>query len=166
MQTFRGVLRDANMVEVLIQCMEWNMVTSQSHILESELPELQQKAVDLLDMVSEIVLWGDLDNTSCQAPKVYTWYTHVHTWYILICSYLVVVHTSSYLVHTECILSMYVLSARPYREYQDGGKPYQQQGCLHVHPVFPCLTSPVRLGFVILPWSPCSTIDPCCGVLW
>ncbi len=68
-------------------------------ILESELPELQQKAVDLLDMlqqhltdktgkkgkwnfekahsilhkVREIVLWGNLDNTSCQAPEVLTW---------------------------------------------------------------------------------------------
>jgi hypothetical protein len=40
-------------VEVLIQCMEWNMATSQSCILESELPELQQKAVDLLDMRQE-----------------------------------------------------------------------------------------------------------------
>jgi hypothetical protein len=36
----QGVLRDANMVEVLIQCMEWNMATRQSSILESELPEL------------------------------------------------------------------------------------------------------------------------------
>ena len=40
-------------VEVLIQCMEWNMATSQSRILESELPELQQKAVDLLDMLQQ-----------------------------------------------------------------------------------------------------------------
>ena len=72
------------------------MATCQSHILESELPELQQKAVDLLDMlqqhltdktgkkgkwnfekahsilhkVLEIVMWGNLDNTSCQAPEV------------------------------------------------------------------------------------------------
>ena len=78
--------------------MEWNMATSQSHIVESELPELQQKAVDLLDMlqeylpdktgekgkwnfekahsvlhkVHEIVLWGNSDNTSCQAPEVRT----------------------------------------------------------------------------------------------
>jgi hypothetical protein len=99
---FQSVLHYANMVEVLIQCMEWNMATStsKSSILESELPELQQKAVDCRDMVSEIVLWGNLDNTSCQAPEVHTWYILEHTWYILICSYLVVVHTSSYFVHT------------------------------------------------------------------
>jgi hypothetical protein len=40
-------------VEVLIQCMEWNMASSQSSISESELAELQQKAVDLLDMLQE-----------------------------------------------------------------------------------------------------------------
>ena len=40
-------------VEVLIQCMEWNMATCQSSIVESELPELQQKAVDLLDMLQD-----------------------------------------------------------------------------------------------------------------
>ena len=83
-------------VEVLIQCMEWNIAYGQSGILESELPELQQKAIDLLDLlqknlpdktgekakwnfekahsilhkVREIVLWGNSDNTSCQAPEV------------------------------------------------------------------------------------------------
>lgn len=83
-------------VEVLIQCMDWNIATRQSGIAESELPELQQKAVDLLDIlqknlpektgekgkwnfekahsilhkVREIVLWGNSDNTSCQAPEV------------------------------------------------------------------------------------------------
>jgi hypothetical protein len=36
-------------VEELIQCMEWNIMSSQSGIPESELPELQQKAIDLLD---------------------------------------------------------------------------------------------------------------------
>ena len=41
------------MVEVLIQCMEWNMATLQSSISEAELPELQQKAVDLLDILQE-----------------------------------------------------------------------------------------------------------------
>jgi len=106
-------------VAVLIQCMEWNMATRQSRILELELPELQQKAVDLLDMlqehlpdktgekgkwnfekahsilhkVREIVLWGNSDNTSCQAPEVRSWYILVRTWYILIC-------TGSYFVHT------------------------------------------------------------------
>jgi hypothetical protein len=93
-------------VEVLIQCMEWNIVSSQSGIPESELPELQQKAIDLLDLlktnlpdktgekakwnfekahsilhkVSEIVLWGNSDNTSCQAPEVSTnVYVHICT---------------------------------------------------------------------------------------
>ncbi len=98
------------------------MATSQSSILESELPELQQNAVDLLDMlqeylpdktgkkgkwyferahsilhkVCEIVLWGISDNTSCQAPEVNTLCILVYTWYILICSCFIVVHTSSY----------------------------------------------------------------------
>ena len=84
-------------VEVLIQCMDWNISTRQSRIPLSELPELQQKAVDLLDLlqrnlpdktgekarwnfemahsilhkVREIVLWGNSDNCSCQAPEVY-----------------------------------------------------------------------------------------------
>jgi hypothetical protein len=38
-------------VEVLIQCMDWNISTRQSRIPLSELPELQQKAVDLLDIL-------------------------------------------------------------------------------------------------------------------
>ena len=38
-------------VEVLIQCMEWNIASLQSGIPESELPDLQQKAVDLLDLI-------------------------------------------------------------------------------------------------------------------
>jgi hypothetical protein len=85
-------------VEVLIQCMDWNIATRQSSIPESELPDLHQKAVDLLDLlqknlpdktgekgkwnfekahsilhkVREIVLWGNSDNTSCQAPEVCT----------------------------------------------------------------------------------------------
>ena len=72
------------------------MATRQSRIVGSELPELQQKAVELLDMlqeylpdktgekgkwnfekahsilhkVREIVLWGNSDSTSCQAPEV------------------------------------------------------------------------------------------------
>ncbi len=40
-------------VEVLIQCMDWNIATRQSSIAESELPELQQKAVDLLDILQK-----------------------------------------------------------------------------------------------------------------
>jgi hypothetical protein len=84
--------------EVLITCMDWNMATRKSGIPESELPALQQKAVDLLDLlqknmpdktgekakwnfekahsilhkVREIVLWGNSDNTSCQSPEVCT----------------------------------------------------------------------------------------------
>ena len=94
-----------DIVEVLIQCMEWNIASRQSGIPESELPELQQKAVDLLDLltknlpdkakwnfekahsilykVCEIVLWGNSDNTSCQAPEVNTnVYVHVCTCYV------------------------------------------------------------------------------------
>jgi hypothetical protein len=77
-------------VEVLIQCMEWNIASRQSGISESELPDLQQKAVNLLDLlqknlpdktgekakwkfekahsilhkVREIVLWGNSDNNT------------------------------------------------------------------------------------------------------
>jgi hypothetical protein len=120
------------------------MATRQSGILESELPELHQKAVDLLDMlqkhlsdktgekgkcnfekahsilhnVCEIVLWGNSDNTSCQAPEVRTWYILLHTWYIL-CLYLFSCGTYCLLsTYFLFILSTYFLSARPYREYQ------------------------------------------------
>ncbi len=109
--------------------MEWNIATSQSSILESELPELQQKAVDLLDTlqehlpdktgkkrkrnfekahsilhkVREIVWWGNSDNTSCQAPQryvlVHTITYSVHTTLNNL-NCLVVVHKSIYLVHT------------------------------------------------------------------
>ncbi len=74
------------------------MATRKSGILESELPALQQKAVDLLDLlqknlpdktgekakwnlqkahsilhkVREIVLWGNSDNTLCRFPEVCT----------------------------------------------------------------------------------------------
>ena len=77
--------------------MEWNIATRQSRITEEELPELQDKAVELLDLlqrnlpdktgekgkwnfekahsilhkVREIILWGNSDNTSCQGPEVY-----------------------------------------------------------------------------------------------
>ena len=86
----------AEVVEVLIQCMDWNIATRQSRIPEAELPELHEKAVALLDIlqrnlpdktgekgkwkfekahsilhkVLEIILWGNSDNTSCQAPEV------------------------------------------------------------------------------------------------
>jgi hypothetical protein len=38
-------------VDVLIQCMDWNLSTRQSRIPLSELPELHQKAIDLLDLL-------------------------------------------------------------------------------------------------------------------
>ena len=86
-------------VEVLIQCMDWNISTCQSSIPLSELPELHAKAVELLDLlqrnlpdktgekakwnfekahsilhkVREIVLWGNSDNCSCQAPEVFVY---------------------------------------------------------------------------------------------
>ena len=82
-------------VEVLIQCMEWNIMTRRRSIPESELPELHQAAVKLLELlkknlpdkcgeesgwnfekahsilhkVREIVLWGNSDNTSCQGAE-------------------------------------------------------------------------------------------------
>ena len=40
-------------VEVLIQCMDWNIASRQSRIPESELPELKQKAIDLLDLLKQ-----------------------------------------------------------------------------------------------------------------
>ena len=82
-------------VEVLIKCMEWNLMTRQRSIPESELPGVHQAAVDLLELIKknlpdkcgeasgwnfekaysilhkvrEIVLWGNSDNTSCQGAE-------------------------------------------------------------------------------------------------
>ncbi len=86
--------------------MDWNIASRQSRIPISELPELHQKAVDLLDLlkknlpdktgekgkwnfekahsilhkVREIVLWGNSDNCSCQAPEVsgMSTYKYIH----------------------------------------------------------------------------------------
>jgi hypothetical protein len=104
-----------DVVEVLIQCMDWNIAACQSLIPKAELPALQQKAVDLLDTmqrnagtcrirhtgekakwnfekshsilhkVREIILWGNSDNTCCEAPEVCTYrstdkYLCVHTY--------------------------------------------------------------------------------------
>ena len=78
--------------------MDWNIASRQSRIPQAELADLHQKAVELLDLlqknlpdktgekagwnfekahsilhkVREIVLWGNSDNTSCQAPEVST----------------------------------------------------------------------------------------------
>jgi hypothetical protein len=102
-------------VEVLIKCMDWNIASRQSRVPEDELADLHQKAVELLDLlhqnlpektgekagwnfekahsilhkVREIVLWGNSDNTSCQAPEVSTMQ------YVL-------VHTSMYLYIPNC----------------------------------------------------------------
>ena len=40
-------------VEVLIQCMEWNIMTHRRSIPESELPEVHQAAVDLLELLKK-----------------------------------------------------------------------------------------------------------------
>ncbi len=40
-------------VEVLIQYMDWNIASRQSGMPESELPELQQKAINLLDLLKK-----------------------------------------------------------------------------------------------------------------
>ena len=98
-------------VEVLIQCMEWNIASRQSRISEADLPDLHQKAVELLDLlqknlpgktgekagwnfekahsilhkVREIVMWGNSDNTSCQAPEVCCW-TLLTPVYIPVCT--------------------------------------------------------------------------------
>ena len=100
-------------VEVLIKCMEWNIMTRRRSIPESELPEVHKAAVDLLEVlkknlpdksgeesgwnfekahsilhkVREIVLWGNSDNTSCQGAE------------------------------------------QAYRTDQVSGTPYEQQGC-------------------------------------
>ena len=50
-----------------------------------------EKAHSILHKVSDIVLWGNSDNTSCQAPEVCTWY--------------ILVHTSTHLVHTQYTLN-------------------------------------------------------------
>ncbi len=41
----------ADVVDVLISCMDWNIATRQSRIAEDELPVLQEKAVELLDLL-------------------------------------------------------------------------------------------------------------------
>ena len=82
-------------VEVLIKCMEWNIMSRCRSIPESELPEVHLAAVDLLELlkrnlpdkcgeesgwnfekahsilhkVREIVMWGNSDNTSCQGAE-------------------------------------------------------------------------------------------------
>ena len=40
-------------MEVLIQCMEWNIMTRRRSIPESELPEVHKAAVDLLELLKK-----------------------------------------------------------------------------------------------------------------
>ena len=130
-------------VEVLIQCMDWNIASRQSRISESELPDLHQRAVDLLDLlqknlpektgekstwnfekahsilhkVREIVLWGNTDNTSCQAPEVYpSTYQYVP---VCTCTYHYVLVCTG--INWKLILHV-SFAACPYREYQDCGQ--------------------------------------------
>ena len=42
-----------DVVDVLIQCMDWNMASRQSRIPQDELAELHDKAVDLLDLLKQ-----------------------------------------------------------------------------------------------------------------
>jgi hypothetical protein len=96
--------------------MDWNIAARLSLIPEAELPDLQQKAVDLLDLlqqnlpdktgekakwnfekahsilhkVLEIILWGNSDNTSCQAPEVCSYcdkYLYIHVLIVHVCTY-------------------------------------------------------------------------------
>jgi hypothetical protein len=87
-----------DIAEVLVEALEWNMLSREWNMLVSDLQELHRKSVSLLEMlkthlpdrvggaqgwkfekahsilhkVREIVMWGWSDNTSCQGPE------HVH----------------------------------------------------------------------------------------
>ena len=83
-------MRCNEVVEVLIQCMEWNMAVDLLDILQENLPDKTgekgkwnfEKAPSILHKVQEIVLWGNSDNTSCQAPEVIFLYVLIHPWYM------------------------------------------------------------------------------------
>ena len=83
-------MRCNEVVEVLIQCMEWNMAVDLLDILQENLPDETgekgkwnfEKAPSILHKVQEIVLWGNSDNTSCQAPEVIFLYVLIHPWYM------------------------------------------------------------------------------------
>jgi len=81
--------------EVLIEALEWNMMSREWNVTVSELQELHRKSISLLEMlkthfpdrvggaqgwnfekahsilhkVREIVMWGWSENTSCQGPE-------------------------------------------------------------------------------------------------
>ena len=108
----------AEVVDVLVQCMDWNIATRQSRFPEAELPELHDKAVALLDLlqqnladtgktgekgkwnfekahrilhkVREIILWGNSDNTSCQAPEVCDILSYTAIYCVVLSTYSVV----------------------------------------------------------------------------
>ena len=93
-----------------------NIATRQSRIPEAELPELHNKAVALLDLlqrnlpdktgekgkwnfekahsilhkVREIILWGNSDNTSCQAPEVCDILSYTAIYCVVLSTYSVV----------------------------------------------------------------------------
>jgi hypothetical protein len=91
-----------------------------------------EKAHSILHKVSEIVLWGNSDNTSCQAPEVST-NVYVHA-----CTLFIHVHTVYIHVCTAYIACMSVFPACPYRKHKNRGQPVEQQGCFYVYPAFPC----------------------------
>ncbi len=57
---------------MLIQCIEWNMATSQSSIAESELPELQQTAVDLLYILQKNLPDKTGEKEKCNFEKAHS----------------------------------------------------------------------------------------------
>ena len=57
-----------------------------------KLPHVSDPSNEIVE-VSEIVLWGNSDSTTCQTPEVSTnMYVHVCTWYILKCTDFIHVH--------------------------------------------------------------------------
>jgi hypothetical protein len=137
-------------VAVLIQCMDWNIASRQTRIPESELLDLQQKSTYLLDLlqqnlpyktgerasgilkrhtafstkVCKIVLWGNSDNTSCQAPEVCTpmlrWaiYVLVCTIFMSLCTVYIKVSYQYvlciYMFHTSMYLSLLIFNLHAY----------------------------------------------------
>jgi hypothetical protein len=88
-------------VEMLIQCMEWNMATRQSSIAESERPQLQQKQVDLIDLLQK-----NLPDKTGEIREIVLGATHITPLFMLqryfhICTDLFLVKTSTYTEHTS-----------------------------------------------------------------
>jgi hypothetical protein len=79
-----------------------------------------EKAHSILHKVSKIVLWGNSNNTSCQAPEVSTnVYVHVSTMYIHICIQFIHVHTmyihfcTVYIICSTDLQPLFVFSIMP-----------------------------------------------------